>query len=105
MIAANNNHVVAFDNLSGLPSWLSDALCRLASGGSFPLRQLFTDENEILFQATRPVIFNGIEDVVCRADPPTARSLVTLGPISDHPAEVKRSFGANSRARAFRHTT
>jgi hypothetical protein len=28
MIAANNGHILAFDNLSGLPSWLSDALCR-----------------------------------------------------------------------------
>jgi hypothetical protein len=35
MITANNGHILAFDNLSGLPSWLSDALCRLASGGSF----------------------------------------------------------------------
>jgi hypothetical protein len=34
MIAANNGHLLAFDNLSGLPAWLSDALCRLASGGS-----------------------------------------------------------------------
>jgi hypothetical protein len=33
MIAANNGHLLAFDNLSGLPIWLSDALCRLASGG------------------------------------------------------------------------
>jgi len=37
MIAANNGHLLAFDNLSGLPAWLSDALCRLASGGSFAL--------------------------------------------------------------------
>ena len=29
MIAANNGHLLAFDNLSGLPAWLSDALCRL----------------------------------------------------------------------------
>ena len=35
MIAANNGHLLAFDNLSGLSPWLSDALCRLASGGSF----------------------------------------------------------------------
>ena len=33
MIAAHNGHLLAFDNLSGLPAWLSDALCRLASGG------------------------------------------------------------------------
>jgi hypothetical protein len=36
MIAANNGHVLAYDNLSGLPSWLSDALCRLASGVALP---------------------------------------------------------------------
>jgi hypothetical protein len=29
MIAANNGYLLAFDNLSGLPIWLSDALCRL----------------------------------------------------------------------------
>ena len=39
-IAANNGHLLAFDNLSVLPAWLSDALCRLASGGSFALRRL-----------------------------------------------------------------
>ena len=83
MIAANNGHVLAFDNLSGLPSWLSDALCRLATGGSFARRQLFTDEDEILFHATRPVILNGIEDVVCRADLADRAVFLTLGPIPD----------------------
>jgi hypothetical protein len=38
MIAANNGHFLAFDNLSGLPNWLSDALCRLATCGSFAVR-------------------------------------------------------------------
>lgn len=31
MIAATNSWVVAFDNLSSVPVWLSDALCRLAN--------------------------------------------------------------------------
>ena len=44
MIAANNGYLLAFDNLCGLPAWLSDALCRLASGGSFAVRQLYTDD-------------------------------------------------------------
>jgi hypothetical protein len=47
MIAANNGYLLAFDNLSGLPAWLSDALCRLASGGSFAVRQLYTDDDEV----------------------------------------------------------
>ncbi len=47
MIAANNSYLLAFDNLSGLPHWLSDALCRLATGGSFAVRQLYTDDEEV----------------------------------------------------------
>src|SRR4029078_8836535 len=68
MIAANNGHLLAFDNLSGLPPWLSDALCRIASGGSFAVRRLYTDDEEVLFQAARPTLLNGIEDVIARAD-------------------------------------
>jgi hypothetical protein len=67
-IAASNGHVLAFDNLSGLPTWIADMLCRLATGGGFATRQLRTDQDEVLFTATRPVILNGIEDIVTRAD-------------------------------------
>jgi len=56
MIAANNGHVLAFDNLSGLSPWLSDALCRLASGGSFAVRRLYTNDEEVLFKAARPTL-------------------------------------------------
>ena len=35
MIAANNGWLIALDNLSHLPDWLSDALCRLATGSGF----------------------------------------------------------------------
>jgi len=42
-IAASNGHILAFDNLSGLPPWLSDSLCRLTSGGAFSTRRLFTE--------------------------------------------------------------
>ena len=53
-IAATNGHVLAFDNVSALPSWISDTLCRLATGGGFAVRQLYTDQDEVLFDATRP---------------------------------------------------
>jgi len=32
------------------------------------LRQLYTDQDEVLFQAARPIVFNGIEDVISRPD-------------------------------------
>ena len=83
MIAANNGYVLAFDNLSGLPAWLSDALCRLASGGSFAVRQLYTDEDEMLFRAARPLLLNGIEDVVSRPDLADRGIFLTLAPIGE----------------------
>ena len=42
-IAASNTHLLVFDNVSSLPQWLSDALCRLATGGGFGARQLYID--------------------------------------------------------------
>ena len=83
-IAASNGHVLAFDNLSGLPPWLSDTLCRLTSGGAFSTRRLFTDQDEILFAAARPVILNGIEDIVTRPDLADRAILLMLAPIAEH---------------------
>jgi hypothetical protein len=83
MIAANNGHLLAFDNVSGLPPWLSDALCRLASGGSFAVRRLYTDDEEVLFEAARPIILNGIEDVITRPDLADRAIFLTLPPIPE----------------------
>jgi hypothetical protein len=82
-IAANNSHVLAFDNLSNIPSGLSDTLCRLASGGSFAVRQLYTDQDEALFDAARPLILNGIEDFVTRPDLADRAIFLTLAPIAE----------------------
>src|SRR6266576_320070 len=83
MIAANNGYLLAFDNLSGLPIWLSDALCRLASGGSFAVRQLYTDDEEVLFEAARPILLNGIEEVISRPDLGDRAIFLTLAPIGE----------------------
>jgi hypothetical protein len=82
-IAANNGHVLAFDNLSNLPSGLSDTLCRVASGGSFAVRQLYTNQDEVLFDAARPMILNGIEDFVSRPDLGDRAIFLALAPITD----------------------
>jgi hypothetical protein len=87
-IAATNGHVLAFDNVSSLPPWISDTLCRLATGGGFAVRQLYTDQDEVLFDAARPVILNGIEDMVARPDLADRALFLTLEPI---PEERRRA--------------
>ena len=83
MIAATNGYLLAFDNLSNLPVWLSDALCRLASGGSFAVRRLYTDDEEVLFEAARPILLNGIEEVISRPDLGDRAIFLTLAPIGE----------------------
>src|SRR5262249_24935954 len=67
-IAAGNGWFVALANLSHVPEWLSDCLCRLATGGGFGTRQLYTDGEEALFDAQRPIMLNGITRFVTRGD-------------------------------------
>jgi hypothetical protein len=82
-IAASNGHVLAFDNVSGLRTWISDTICRLATGGGFAVRQLYTDQDEVLFDATRPMILNGIEDIVTRPDLADRAVFLTLEAIPE----------------------
>jgi hypothetical protein len=68
MIAATNAHVLNFDNLSGLSRGLSDDLCRLATGGGFSTRALYENREEEIFDASRPILLNGIAELATRPD-------------------------------------
>jgi len=93
-IAANNGHVLGFDNASGIPPWISDTLCRLATGGGFSVRQLYTDDSEMLFDAMRPAILNGIEDVATRPDLADRAILLTLESIPEADRRSERELWA-----------
>ncbi len=79
-VAANGNRVVGFDNLSVLPTWFSDAICRLSTGGGFGTRQLYTDYEETTFSGTRPVLLNGIP-VLTDAGDLRDRALLAAWPV------------------------
>lgn len=83
VIAASNGRIVALDNVSSLSANLSDALCRLATGGGFATRELYSDAEEIIFSAVRPAIITGIAEVASRGDLLDRSILVTLEPISE----------------------
>lgn len=68
IVMAMNSHVLAFDNLSKVDVWLSDGLCRLATGGGYSTRMLHTDSDEMIFMAQRPIILNGIPSLTDRPD-------------------------------------
>jgi hypothetical protein len=67
-IAARNTHLQTFENVSKLSDTMSDNFCRLATGGGLCIRTLFKDFDETLFRGARPIAFEGISNVVTRAD-------------------------------------
>ncbi len=96
MIAATNGWLVALDNLSSIRGWLSDALCRLSTGGGFATRQLHADDDEMIFDAMRPILLNGIEELATRSDLLDRAIIVTLPIITEESrreaSEVWREF-------------
>ncbi|MBA4222751.1 MAG: hypothetical protein C0458_18640 [Methylobacterium sp.] len=95
-IACSNTHVLAYDNISKMPDWLSDAFCKVATGGGMALRQVFSDDAEVYFSATKPIILNAIEDVVTRPDLADRAIILNLPAIAEEkridPAEFAARF-------------
>lgn len=66
--AAASSALVAVDNLSHLPGWLSDSLCRAVTGEGFVRRRLFTDADLAVTAYRRALILNAIELPGLRGD-------------------------------------
>ncbi|SIN98772.1 hypothetical protein SAMN05444722_0021 [Rhodovulum sp. ES.010] len=92
VIAAQGAHVLVFDNLSRIKPSMADALCRLATGGGFATRKLHSDADEVLFDATRPCILNGIPDLAERADLADRAIALTLPTISETGRVFEQEF-------------
>ena len=91
-IAAKASHLLALDNLSYVRPQMSDALCRLATGGGFGTRTLYTNDDEMLFDAMRPQILNGINPVALRGDLQERSISVELLPISKDERREEKKF-------------
>lgn len=93
-IAAKHGWVLAYDNISTLYPWLSDALCRVATGGGLSTRELWSNDEETLFDAQRPVILTGIGGMVTRSDLLDRVLLLSLPPIPEGRRRTESEFWA-----------
>jgi hypothetical protein len=67
-VAGHHSWLLTFDNLSCISDQISDGLCRMSTGGGFGTRAHYTNDDEAVFWATRPIILNGISDFAKRSD-------------------------------------
>jgi hypothetical protein len=93
-IQATNSHMLAFDNLSCMSAEMSDSLCRIATGGSISSRKLYSDGEEALFTAQRPIALNGIEDTATRGDLASRAIVIELEPIAEEDRKTEEEFYA-----------
>ena len=62
-IASLHSWIVPFDNVNSvMAQYISDALCRLATGEGFRTRQLYTDSDEVILSLKRVIIVNAINE-------------------------------------------
>ncbi len=97
MVTAAHGWLLIYDNISAIPTWLSDGLCRLATGGGFAGRALYSNGERNVVQAQRPVILNGIDEFVRRDDLADRCVFLHLPPIAAGrraEAEFWRAFRA-----------
>jgi hypothetical protein len=74
--AATGSRVVALDNVSAVPEWFSDALCRAVTGDGDVRRRLYSDGDLHVIAFRRAVIVNGIDLGAVRDD--LAERLLTV---------------------------
>ena len=64
-----DHHWCAFyDNITTLPTWMSDTLCRAATGGGFTKRELYSDDDDVIYSFRRCIGLNGINIAAQRGD-------------------------------------
>ena len=67
--------------------WLSDALCRIATGSGFSTRELYSDADETIFSVQLPIALNGIVEVVIAGDLQDRSIVLTLPTIEEYASE------------------
>jgi putative DNA primase/helicase len=82
IVFAKQTYLIGFENISVIPAWFSDALCRLASGDSFVAVKLYTDDELAVHKAKRPIVLNGIPRLAEREDLASRTFAVSLPPMT-----------------------
>ena len=83
-IAVQQGHVIAFDNLRSFTPAMADALCRVSTGGAFPTRRLFTDDEQVVHRLHCGLILNGLHTFIDQPDLAQRCLPLTLKPLEEN---------------------
>lgn len=90
----SHHSFIFYDNLSTMPEWFSDALARAATGDSFSKRELYTDDDDVIYRFQKIIALNGINQVVYKSDLLDRSILLNLERISPKDRKESQVFWA-----------
>ena len=92
--------VMAFDNLSSMKDNVANHFCRLATGAGVRIRKLYKTNDYITFEAIRPIIVNGISQIITQSDLLNRAIPIELSPIEKRITDDEYREGfSNARPR------
>jgi len=75
-VSAAASYVVGIDNISSIPLWMSDAMCRAVTGDGLVRRRLYTDSDVSVLALQRVLVLTSIDAGALRGD--LAERLLTV---------------------------
>lgn len=82
-VSLSASHVAAFDNMSEIRGWLSDAMCRAVTGDAMVRRRLYSNDELSVLAYRRVIMLNGIVLGALRGDLAERVLRCDLGTITD----------------------
>lgn len=83
VVAASGSWIVVLDNVSKVPQWLSDALCRAATGDALVRRKLYSDSDLAVIAFRRVVALTSIDPGALSGDLAERLVAFDLAPIGE----------------------
>ena len=98
-IAAQNAHVLCFDNLRELKHWMADLMCVASTGGSISTRQLYTNADQQVHSLHVALVLNGIHSIIDQPDLAQRTLILETLPFAEEQrkpeVEIAREFEAD----------
>jgi hypothetical protein len=101
-VSASASWLVALDNVSQIPGWLSDTLCKAVTGDGYVDRVLYSDDDVTVLAFRRVIILTSIDPGALAGDLAERLLVIELQPILDADrraeSEVREAFADSRRA-------
>jgi hypothetical protein len=93
-VAANASWAMVIDNVSSIPPWWSDALCKVVTGDGYTLRKLYTDAELTVLAFRRVVALTSIDPGALRGDLGDRLLLIDLEAIRESRRRTEKELEA-----------